>query len=134
MDESLRQLVRERAANRCEYCRIPQHALSWATFHIEHIRARQHGGSDEPENLALACRRCNLFKGPNLSAIDPETDELLPLFNPRTDIWTDHFADIDHRIVGRTSIGRATAELLDMNDADRIQIRFELDVLGENGI
>ena len=134
MDEALRQFVRKRAVNCCEYCRIPQHALSWTRFHIEHIRARQHGGSDQTENLALACRRCNLFKGPNLSAIDPETDELVTLFNPRTDVWTDHFTEIDHRIVGRTAIGRATVELLDMNDPDRIQIRFELDTLGADGI
>jgi hypothetical protein len=131
MDEAVRQFVRDRAAGRCEYCRIPQHALPWARFHIEHIRARQHGGSDDLENLALACRRCNCRKGPNLTSVDPETGELTPLFNPRLDIWSEHFSLVEHRIVGLTSVGRATATLLDMNDSDRIQIRAELAVLGQ---
>jgi hypothetical protein len=132
MVEVVRQFVQERAEHRCEYCRIPQDALPWATFHIEHIRARQHGGTDDPNNLALACRRCNLRKGPNLSAIDPDTDNLTPLFNPRTDRWSEHFTLADHRIVGLTDVGRATAALLDMNDADRVQIRAELAELGED--
>ena len=132
MDEAVRQFVRERAAHRCEYCRIPQDALPWARFHVEHIRARQHGGDDGIENLALACRRCNLRKGPNLSSIDPDTDELAPLFNPRVDTWSEHFALVEHRIVGLTDVGRATATLLDMNDSDRIQVRAELAALGQD--
>ncbi len=106
MNEAIREFVRNRAAHRCEYCRIPQDALLWAKFHIEHIRARQHGGTDDPENLALACRRCNLCKGPNLSSIDPETEVLARLFNPRTDSWSEHFALVGHRIIGLTNIGR----------------------------
>jgi hypothetical protein len=124
--------VQQRAEQRCKYCRIPQDALPWATFHIEHIRARQHGGTDDPSNLALACRRCNLRKGPNLSAIDPDTDNLTPLFNPRTDKWSEHFILADHQVVGLTDVGRATAALLDMNDTDRVQIRTELAELGED--
>jgi hypothetical protein len=134
MDETVRQFVRERAELRCEYCRISQDALPWASFHVEHIRARQHGGSDDPSNLALACRRCNLRKGPNLAAIDPDTGKLTPLFNPRTDKWNNHFHLADHRIVGLTEVGRATVTLLDMNDADRVQIRVEIATLGENEI
>jgi len=64
IDAAVRDLVRERARERCEYCRLPQHADE-ATFHIEHIFAQQHvpPGADEPDNLALACHRCNLHKG-----------------------------------------------------------------------
>ena len=134
MDEALRQFVRERAAYHCEYCQIPQEALPWATFHIEHIRARQHGGSDDPENLALACRRCNLRKGTNLSTIDPETGKILPLFHPRANVWSEHFSVVDYRIVGRTDVGRATVALLDMNDAERVQLRVELAALEQDAI
>src|ERR1043165_3973983 len=108
MEESVRQIVRDRARQRCEYCRIPQSALPWARFQIEHIRARQHGGSDDLENLALACRRCNAFKGPNLSSVDPSTNEVISLFNPRVDNWSEHFVLSESRIAGRTQIGRAT--------------------------
>jgi hypothetical protein len=131
MDAELRQLVRERAGHRCEYCRIPQDALPWARFHVEHIRARQHGGSDDSSNLALACTRCNSFKGPNLASVDPATDELVALFNPRLDTWAEHFVIEDVLIVGLTGIGRATVALLNMNDRDRVQLRSELGALGE---
>jgi len=125
MDERLREFVRNRAADRCEYCRIPQEALRFARFHIEHIRARQHGGTDEPENLALACRRCNLFKGPNLTSIDPQTGQLAPLFNPRVHHWEDHFATVGAVIAGMTAIGRATVALLNMNEEERLIVREE---------
>jgi 5-methylcytosine-specific restriction endonuclease McrA len=83
--------VRRRAAGVCEYCRIPEHAFR-RPFHIEHVIARQHGGVTELANLALACWVCNLKKGPNLAGIDPQSKLLTPLFNPRRDIWSDHFA------------------------------------------
>lgn len=68
MDAAARKLVRERAGNRCEYCLLGQED-SDLTHHIEHIVARQHGGSDDVDDLALACHRCNLCKGPNLSGV-----------------------------------------------------------------
>jgi hypothetical protein len=132
MDGELRQLVRERAGRRCEYCRIPQRSLPWAGFHIEHIRARQHGGDDDFGNLALACRRCNAYKGPNLAAFDPTTGALAVLFNPRSDAWEEHFVVDEFLIVGLTPIGRATAALLNMNDPDRVQLRAELAANGED--
>ena len=70
MDTATRDLVRRRADERCEYCRLRQ-AHSAFRHHVEHIIAKQHGGSDDAENLALACHRCNFRKGPNLSRIDP---------------------------------------------------------------
>ncbi|WZP01033.1 HNH endonuclease [Isosphaeraceae bacterium EP7] len=60
--------------------------------HIEHIVAKQHGANDDHENFALACSRCNAFKGPNPSGIDPESGQLVHLFNPRRHAWADHFA------------------------------------------
>jgi hypothetical protein len=131
MQIALRKQVAARARDRCEYCGLPQAALPWARFHIEHIRPRQHGGTDDLANLALACRNCNLYKGPNLTAIDPSTQQLVQLFNPRVDTWIDHFSMINNQIVGKTELGRATVTLLNMNHPDRTQLRTELSGLGE---
>jgi 5-methylcytosine-specific restriction endonuclease McrA len=91
MDAATRQLVRDRANHRCEYCRLPQEAAPFFTFHIEHIRARKHGGRDEPQNLALACPDCNRFKGTDLRTVDPDTDQETAIFSPRIHSWDDHF-------------------------------------------
>lgn len=125
MDATVRRHVLQRAASRCEYCRLPQHAVD-LTFHIEHIIARQHGGGDDSENLCLACDRCNLHKGPNLSAIDPASREIVPLFHPRRDQWHEHFAMSGARVIGMTPTGRATAQLLQMNSPRRQELRERL--------
>ena len=91
MDESVRQLVRDRAEHRCEYCRLLQRHLPFSTFQIELIRPKKHGGNDDPVNLALACERCNSHKGPNLTGIDPQTQQIVQLFDPRQNRWADHF-------------------------------------------
>ena len=77
MDAETRRLVRERAGARCEYCRLPQE-YSELLHHIEHIVAKQQGGMDDAGNLALACHRCNLHKGPNLTGIDPAAIKASP--------------------------------------------------------
>jgi hypothetical protein len=122
MDPEKRLLVRTRAGNRCEYCLLPQDGCS-LTHHIEHIVPRQHEGSDDVGNLALACHRCNLRKGPNLTGIDPITGEIVPLFNPRRDRWSDHFQLRGPVIEGVTPGGRTTVRLLAMNDTRRIERR-----------
>jgi hypothetical protein len=130
MDAAVRDFVRRRANQRCEYCHLPQAAVPFAAFHIEHVVARQHGGDDDPANLALACDRCNLHKGPNLAGIDPATGEVTILFRPRRDSWNDHFRRVDAEIVGRTPSGRATVQLLQMNSTRRLQLRAKLLALG----
>lgn len=125
MDATVRRDVLQRAASCCEYCRLPQYAVD-LTFHIEHIIARQHGGGDDSENLCLACDRCNLHKGPNLSAIDPVSREIVPLFHPRRDQWHEHFAMSGARVIGMTPTGRATAQLLQMNSPRRQELRERL--------
>ena len=95
-------------------------------LHVEHIKARKHGGDDSELNLAFACDRCNFSKGSNLSGIDSESDEIVPLFNPRTQSWTDHFAMQGVTIVGMTPTGRATVQVLNMNAKRRLQLRSEL--------
>ena len=89
-----------RAGDRCEYCRLPQAAAPAFTFHVEHIRARQHGGDDVPSNLALACPDCNRHKGPNLSAIDPETRAVVSLFHPLEHLWNERFAMVELGLKG----------------------------------
>jgi 5-methylcytosine-specific restriction endonuclease McrA len=123
MDEPLRAFVRRRAAECCEYCGLPQSALPFTTFHLDHIIAEQHGGTAAPENLALCCSRCNLSKGPNLSGIDPETGAVVTLFNPRTELWADHFEARGDLIVGLTPTGRATVGVLGMNEDRRVRLR-----------
>lgn len=119
-------LVRARAGERCEYCRICESALSFLPFHIEHIRPRQHGGTDAPDNLALACHHCNLHKGPNLTAVDPRTGRVVRLFNPRTQPWPRHFRMRGAWVIGLTPAGRATVQLLRMNADARVELRSEL--------
>jgi hypothetical protein len=131
MDDAIRQLVCDRAGYRCEYCLLPQKYAPVVHFHVEHIRARQHGGDDAPANLALACPHCNRFKGPNLTSFDPDTDALVPLFNPRTQLWHEHFALANVIVIGLTPIGRATVRLLHMNAEDRLKVRAVLKERGE---
>jgi len=123
MDSTTRDLVRQRASDQCEYCRIPQEATPYFTFHVEHIVPRQHGGSDALDNLALACNRCNAYKGPNLTAIDSDSRKIVELFHPRQDVWKDHFMARDGEIVGLTPRGRATVQLLNMNALHRVELR-----------
>jgi len=131
MDELVRDFVRSRANDRCEYCLLPQSIGSSIRFHIEHIRSRQHGGTDHPDNLALACPNCNWYKGPNIAGVDPETSSLAPLFDPRIEKWHDHFKLFSIRIEGQTPSGRATVELLRMNAPERIDVRRRLIELGQ---
>jgi hypothetical protein len=130
MEVGLRELVRRRAGDSCEYCRLLQSAAPFLTFHIEHIRARQHGGTDDPANLALACPDCNAHKGPNLSGVDPASGETARLFNPRVDRWQEHFAVSAARIEGSTAVGRATVAVLRLNAPERIEMRTELQKAG----
>ncbi|MCY2978299.1 MAG: HNH endonuclease signature motif containing protein [Planctomycetota bacterium] len=118
---SMRRSVRQRASERCEYCDLAQSSFPLVSFHVEHVVAKQHGGSDYLDNLCLSCHWYYLFKGPNLSSL--VEGKLTRLFNPRTDAWSDHFAAIGGRIQGLTEIGVATVSLLNMNDPDRVELR-----------
>lgn len=122
MHAVVRELVRQRAGDRCEYCHLPQE-FSELHFHIEHVTPRQHGGLEVPDNLALACPECNFTKGPNLAALEPGGRKIMRLFNPRRDQWEQHFRFDGARIVGKTPVGRATVALLKVNDAERLRIR-----------
>src|SRR5437763_266715 len=73
MKASTRAFVRSRARRRCEYCQLHEDDLPLFPFHVEHIVARKHSGTDSPDNLAWSCHHCNLAKSSNLSGIDPAT-------------------------------------------------------------
>ena len=126
MSRALREQVRDRAGGRCEYCHLPDFAAPASDFHVEHIIARQHRGSDEADNRCWCCHHCNLHKGPNLSGIDPETGSVVRLFNPRQDVWEIHFEFRGALIVGRTPEGRATADVCNMNAPRRVRLRKQL--------
>ncbi|HEY3241920.1 MAG TPA: HNH endonuclease [Phycisphaerae bacterium] len=123
MRRTLRQFIRARAGRRCEYCHLPDGAAPAAVFHVEHIVARQHGGSDADDNQCWSCHRCNLCKGPNLSGRDPLTGKIVRLFDPRRQQWGRHFAWHGPVLVGRTQAGRATIAVLRINDPQRLELR-----------
>jgi hypothetical protein len=117
--DALRRLVIERAGARCEYCLMHQDDTPF-THQLDHLIALKHGGQTSGNNLALACLLCNRHKGSDLTTIDPVTGELVPLFNPRADLWHEHFELNGARIVGKTPVGRATVLLLRLNDRLRL--------------
>ncbi len=121
----LRRQVLQRAGNRCEYCQIPAE-LEHAPFQVDHIRAQKHRGPTNLDNLAWTCFPCNNHKSSNPAGFDPTTDEMQRLFNPRTDVWTEHFQWDGPFLIGKTPIGRTTIEVLEVNLADRIAYRREL--------
>ena len=123
MNRATQAAVRERAGQRCEYCGLDQADSPLASLHIEHIIPRIHGGTDALDNLALACIDCNLRKGPNLTGIDPETNQITKLFHPRQDRWNVHFAKEGVHIKGKTAVGRTTVTVLRMNSDEQLALR-----------
>lgn len=123
MNSATRSQVCRRATYRCEYCGLHQNQSPLAALHVEHILPRKHGGSDDLNNLALACIDCNLHKGSNVAGYDPETGRLTELFHPRRQSWCEHFERQGALIVGRTAIGRTTVEVLHLNAEERLQLR-----------
>lgn len=123
MDAATRNLVRQRAGNRCEYCGLRQDQSPLASLQIEHIRPHKHNGTGEANNLTLACIDCNLHKGTNIAGYDPLTGALTELFNPRRQLWAEHFEWQGTLIVGITAIGRTTVAVLELNSEDRLELR-----------
>lgn len=122
--------MRGRAHYCCEYCRMPQE-YDDLPFQLDHIIARTHGGSDDPENRALACVPCNLYKGTNLSGIDPQTGKVVRLFDPRHQNWNRHFQWNGAVLEGKTQTGRATVRVLRVNLPIRADLRQALIDNGE---
>ena len=121
----LRRLVAQESGGRCGYCRSPE-SITGIPLDIDHIMPTSLGGLTVQENLWAACSRCNVYKGDRVAALDPKTGERVPLFNPRTQSWAEHFVWIEAgtRILGRTAIGRATVVALRLNRAPLVNARL----------
>lgn len=126
---ALRLLVAERAKYCCEYCLLPE-AVALHKHEPDHIIPLQHGGQTKQENLALACFRCNRYKGPNVGSFDPLTGLLTPLFDPRKQKWAEHFELDGALIQPKTPEGRVTVKLLRSNDPERLAEREKLILQG----
>lgn len=124
----LRTVVVERARDQCEYCLKPDdRVLNPHRHEVDHVLAEKHGGITEAENLAYACFHCNRYKGADIASLDPQTQELVRLFHPRSQKWAEHFQlSEDGSIRGQTAAGRTTVRLLHMNDVERVRGRADL--------
>jgi hypothetical protein len=124
--DDVRARVRAEAGDRCGYCLARQRYV-FGPLEIEHIRPRAMGGTDDEQNLWLSCRLCNSFKGASTHGVEPTTGATVPLFDPRQQPWDEHFAwgDGGLRIIGRSASGRATVEVLQLNNAIAVMVRGE---------
>jgi hypothetical protein len=130
MNDELRRIVRRRARYRCEFCGLPEADSPSVPHHVEHIVALKHHGPTRSSNLCLSCHRCNFNKGTDLSGLDPPSGKLTKLFNPRRQKWDRHFRWAGFLLVGKTAIGRATVDVLRVNESERVRLRETLAALG----
>ncbi len=115
---ALRSLVRRRANRCCEYCRLHDEDAS-VPHEPDHVIARKHRGPTTADNLAWACAACNGRKGTDIASIDPETQELVRLFDPRRDDWSLHFRLEGAVILAMSGVGRVTEFLRELNRFNR---------------
>ena len=133
LSRAVRQAVRERASSCCEYC-FSQWKYCPDPLRVEHIIPQARGGSNDESNLALSCQGCNGRKHVAVSATDPVTEKEVPLYHPRQDVWSDHFAWSTGftEIIGKTPTGRATVERLQLNREPLVNLRIVLRSLGKH--
>lgn len=129
----LQRELRARFADYCAYCRTAE-ALTVTTFEFEHITPRSAGGETTFENLCLACPSCNRYKAQRQTASDPITEQIVPLFHPHLQLWTEHFAwsEDSTEIIGLTQVGRATIFALKMNRPQLTRVRRMWVKMGEH--
>ena len=126
----LRRIAIERAAGRCEYCRIRE-TDTFLGCQIDHIIAEKHKGETTAENLAFTCAFCNRHKGSDIGSIAQSTGEFTRFYNPRTDSWNDHFEFSDFVIKPISPIGETTASILQFNNEERL---LERRAIGDSDI
>ncbi|MFW6358398.1 MAG: HNH endonuclease [Chroococcales cyanobacterium] len=133
LSESLREAVKLRAKNCCEYC-WSQEKFATQGFSIEHIQPVSKGGETLSENLALACQGCNNHKYNKTEGKDPISGKLVSLYSPRKQKWQDHFSwnDDYSLIVGLTPVGRTTVTELRLNRKGLVNLRQVLYAMGEH--
>ncbi|MEO0040718.1 MAG: hypothetical protein RL329_166 [Bacteroidota bacterium] len=126
-----REIIVSRAQGSCEYCQILQD-YSPDSFEAEHIMPVARNGSDDLGNIALACSGCNKRKSDRITAIDPISQQSVPLFNPRTDIWESHFewSEDFSQMQGLSFVGRATIHALQTNRTGLVNLRLALFAYG----
>lgn len=128
----VRRRIFERAGGRCEYCQLNER-YAGALHEVSYITPAKHGGTGNPDNLCLICLPCSHQKGADTASIDPDSrDEMviIPLFNPRLHVWSDHFRVVEGRIEPLTATGRITVKMLDFNNPLRVEIRRRLQRIG----
>ena len=120
----LRRRVEQRGQGICEYCRSSMDYTGHA-FTVDHILPTARGGTDDFNNLCFCCFWCNTYKNSRTQALDGRTGRIVPLFNPRTDIWGDHFrwSPTSSRVLGKTAIGRVTIQVLRLNRTNLVRAR-----------
>lgn len=130
----LRAVVEKLARYCCEYCRYPQKYSPEDRLSLEHILPRSRGGLTEQAKLALCCQGCNNHKYSHVLGIDPKSNQLIPLFHPRTQLWTDQFQWSEDLLLieGKTPTGRATIARLQLNRAGPVNLRRKLIEFGEH--
>jgi hypothetical protein len=122
--KAIRERVATQARDRCGYC-LTQERVVGTPMEIDHIIPEALSGQTVEDNLWLACSLCNDHKGDKIAALDPETGEIVRIFDPRRQIWREHFtwAAAGDRIVGLTPTGRATVVALNLNRSSLVRAR-----------
>ena len=131
ISSALHKLVVDRAGNCCEYCELSQLGQE-ASFHIDHVLPVAAGGRTVENNLALACVSCSLRKAVRQTAVDPQTGQDEPIYNPRRQNWSDHFRWDGVQLVGTTATARATISALRLNRPIILAIRAEEILIGRH--
>jgi hypothetical protein len=124
LSEIIKERVRQRAKNRCEYC-LSRQEYVLGRLQIDHIQPVAKGGTNNEDNLCLACELCNQYKWTQTEGLDPDSGKVVSLFNPRNQKWKEHFTWNPHgaEIIGITDCGRATIEALRLNNNLAIIVR-----------
>jgi len=126
---ALRRLAAERADSLCEYCLIHEEDAFFGC-EVDHIISEKHSGPTEADNLAYACAFCNRAKGSDIGSILWDTGTFCRFFNPRTDLWSEHFALEDMRIIALSDVGEVTVRILDFNNSERLLEREAFTAMG----
>jgi hypothetical protein len=121
--DRIRRAVSERAQGCCEYCQTQQAIV--IVMEVDHINPVSEGGQTVLDNLCFSCPTCNGHKLSAVTAVDPQTHEEVPLFNPRNQNWDEHFEWSEDKsvLIGLTSAGRATIHRLQINDPEIVKVR-----------
>jgi hypothetical protein len=124
VSDLVKRQVCRRADHLCEYCHASE-KWQYVQFTVDHVVPLDLRGTDDLENLALACFHCNRRKWNRIKGIDPESGQEVKLFNPRFSFWSKHFVWSENclLIVGISPIGRATVAALNLNRERVINIR-----------